>query len=213
MTNQTHVTVLLDRTGSMQNIRSDVVGGFNAFVETHKAAPGEATLTLVQFDSKNPYELLYAAVPINDVPVLTMAQYVPRASTPLYDAMGQAIAALDQKLAVTPAGWRPKKIIFVVVTDGQENASVRFSRAKVMSLVDEKKKEGWDFVFLSADPIALKDAQDMGVDAAASLHFGKSSKGSRNAWASVAEKSVLRRQGAPSVAFDAADRAAQDDAK
>lgn len=213
MTDRTHITVLLDRTGSMQDIRADVVGGFNAFVDTHKAAPGEATLTLVQFDSQNSYELLYAAVPIKDVPVLTLAQYVPRASTPLYDAMGQAIAALDQKLAVTPAGWRPQKIIFVVVTDGQENASVRFRRAQVMGMIDAKKKEGWDFVFLSSDLGALADAEGMGVDAAASLHFGKSAKGSENAWASVAQKSVRRREGAPSVAFDAADRAAQHDAK
>ena len=212
MFNRTHITVLLDRTGSMQDIRADVVGGFNAFVDTHKAAPGEATLTLVQFDSQDPYELIYAAMPINDVPALTLAQYVPRASTPLYDAMGRAIGALDAKLQATPAGWRPQKIIFVVVTDGQENASVQFHRAQVMALMDAKKKAGWDFVFLSADVAALQDAQAMGVDASASLHFGKSAKGSRQAWASVAEKSVLRRAGAASVAFDAGDRAAQDDA-
>jgi len=212
MSSRTHITVLLDRTGSMQAIRADVVGGFNAFVDTHKAAPGEATLTLVQFDSQNPYELLYAAMPIEDVPALKIAQYVPRASTPLYDAMGRAIAALDAKLNATPPGWRPKKIIFVVVTDGQENASVQIRRAQVVALMDAKKKAGWDFVFLSADLGALQDAQDMGVDASASLHFGKSAKGSRQAWASVAEKSVLRRAGAPSVAFDAGDRAAQDDA-
>lgn len=212
MTDRTHITVLLDRTGSMQSIRSDIVGGFNAFVDTHKAAPGEATLTLVQFDSQEPYELLYAALPIKDVPELTLAQYVPRASTPLYDAMGQAIAALDQRLEATPAGWRPQKIIFVVATDGQENASVRFRREQVMSLIDAKKKAGWDFVFLSTDVGALADVEEMGVDAAASLHFGKSAKGSRHAWASVADKSVRRREGAPSVAFDAADRAAQEDA-
>ena len=213
MTDRTHITVLLDRTGSMQDIRADVVGGFNAFVDTHKAAPGEATLTLVQFDSQNPYELLYAALPIEEVPELTLAQYVPRASTPLYDAMGRAIGALDNKLTATPAGWRPKKIIFVVVTDGQENASKQFRRDQVMNLIDAKKKDGWDFVFLSSDLGALTDAQGMGVDAAASLHFGKSAKGSHHAWASVAEKSVQRRTGAPSVAFDAADRSAQDDAK
>jgi FtsP/CotA-like multicopper oxidase with cupredoxin domain len=213
MTDRTHITVLLDRTGSMQSIRADVVGGFNAFVDTHKAAPGEATLTLVQFDSQDPYEMLYAAMPIQDVPALTLAQYVPRASTPLYDAMGRAIAALDAKLEATPAGWRPQKVIFVVVTDGQENASVQFSREQVMALVDAKKNAGWDFVFLSADLGALQDAQAMGVHATASLHFGKSAKGSRQAWASVAEKSVLRRAGARSVAFDAADRDAQEDAK
>lgn len=213
MNDRTHITVLLDRTGSMQDIRSDVVGGFNAFVDTHKAAPGEATLTLVQFDSQNPYELLYAATPIKDAPPLTLAQYVPRASTPLYDALGSAIGALDYKLAATPAGWRPSKIIFVIVTDGQDNASLRFRRDQVMNLIDAKKKEGWDFVFLSSDLGALADAQNMGVDAAASLHFGKSSKGSHHAWASAADKSVRRRAGAPSVAFDAADRAAQDDAK
>ena len=92
MTDRTHITVLLDRTGSMQDIRADVVGGFNAFVDTHKAAPGEATLTLVQFDSQNPYELLYAALPIEEVPELTLAQSSKLA------ALGEMSAAVRHEL-------------------------------------------------------------------------------------------------------------------
>lgn len=213
MTDRTHITVLLDRTGSMEPIRADVVGGYNAFLQAQQAAPGEATLTLVQFDSQDPYELLFAAMPIKDVPALTLAQYVPRASTPLYDAMGRGIRALEARLEGTPAGWRPDKIVFVVVTDGEENASVEFRRAQVMSLIEAKKKEGWDFVFLSSDIGSFADAQDMGVAAASSLLFDKSAKGNHAAWASVADKVVRRRGGAASVAFDDADRRAQDDAR
>ena len=213
MSQRSHISVILDRTGSMQDIREDVIGGFNAFLAEQQAAPEPATFTLVQFDSQDPFAVLHANVNVDAVRPLTLEQYVPRASTPLYDAIGRGILDLEASLAARPDTERPSKVIFVVVTDGQENASKQFRRDQVMNLIDAKKKDGWDFVFLSSDLGALTDAQGMGVDAAASLHFGKSAKGSHHAWASVAQKSVQRRTGAPSVAFDAADRSAQDDAK
>ena len=151
MTERSHITVLLDRTGSMQEIREDVIGGFNAFLMQQQAAPDPATFTLVQFDSQAPYEVLHAAVPIAAVSPLTLEQYVPRATTPLYDAMGRGILDLEVKLAAMPDVERPTKVIFVVVTDGMENASREFDHARVTGLIEAKKSLGWDFVFLSAD--------------------------------------------------------------
>ena len=119
MTNHAHITVVLDRTGSMQDIRDDVIGGFNGFLAAQQAEPIPATLTLVQFDSQDPYEVLHAARPIAQVPPLTAETYVPRASTPLYDAIGRGILDLEATVARLPEAERPAKVVFVIVTDGR----------------------------------------------------------------------------------------------
>jgi hypothetical protein len=98
----THISVILDRTGSMQTIRDDTIGGFNAFLEDQKKQPGQATLTLVQFDSEDPYEVIHDFKPIADIPPLTRETFVPRASTPLLDAMGRGINDLEKRIADLP---------------------------------------------------------------------------------------------------------------
>ena len=211
MTDRSHISLILDRTGSMNDIREDVVGGFNAFLAAQQASPNPATFTLVQFDSQDPYEVLHAAVAIAKVPPLTLAQYVPRASTPLYDAMGRGILDLEATLSAMPDSERPKKVIFVVVTDGQENASQEFDRARVTKLIEAKKVLGWDFVFLSADLEAFEHADRMGIDFSARLMFSKSKQGNDRAWAAASGKILNRRTGvAESVVFDDDDRKAQD---
>lgn len=97
MKDQSHITVILDRTGSMMEIRDDVIGGFNAFLAEQQAASTPATFTLVQFDSQDPYEVLHHDRPIAEVTPLTPEQYLPRASTPLYDAMGRGILDLESR--------------------------------------------------------------------------------------------------------------------
>ena len=207
MTTRSHITVILDRTGSMQDIRDDVVGGFNAFLAEQQTAPGPTTFTLVQFDSQDPYEVLHAARDIAHVTPLTLEQYVPRASTPLYDAMGRGIVDLEATLAKMPEDDRASKVIFVVVTDGAENASREFDRAAVMKLIEAKKAAGWDFVFLSADMSSFDDAGAMGIDHGARLAFSKSKRGNDSAWQAASKKVRARVVGeADSVVFDEEDR-------
>ncbi|WP_228064412.1 vWA domain-containing protein [Novilysobacter avium] len=211
MSDRSHISVILDRTGSMQDIRDDVVGGFNAFLAAQKASPDPATFTLVQFDSQDPYEVLHRGVGISDVPPLTLAQYVPRGATPLYDAMGQGILELEAGLAGMADDERPNKVIFVVVTDGQENASREFDRARLSKLIAAKKKIGWDFVFLSADLEAFEDADRMGVELSSRLMFNKSKQGNDRAWSAASARILDRRSGVSAcVAFDEVDRKAQD---
>jgi len=94
----THIMVILDRTGSMESIKDDVIGGFNSFLETQKASPGRATITLVQFDSQDPFEVVYAYRDVQDAPLLTSKTYVPRACTPLLDALGRGMTELSRAL-------------------------------------------------------------------------------------------------------------------
>jgi hypothetical protein len=105
----THITVIIDRSGSMESIRADTIGGFNAFLKQQQAEPGTATLTLVQFDSGNPYEVIHGFAPIRTVPELTERTFVPRGTTPLFDALGRGINHLDRCIAEIAEDDRPQK--------------------------------------------------------------------------------------------------------
>jgi len=146
---KTHITIILDRTGSMEAIRSDTIGGFNSFLKQQQQEPGDVTMTLVQFDAQNPYEIIHDCRPIREVPELDEKTYVPRAATPLFDAMGRGINHLQQTLDSMPEGDLPEKVVLVVITDGQENSSREFNKKQVTAMINEKQeKAGWKFVSL-----------------------------------------------------------------
>lgn len=209
----THIAIILDRTGSMESIGEDTIGGFNTFLQSQKDEPGRATLTLVQFDSQDPYEVIHHFKPIVDVPPLTRETYVPRASTPLLDAMGRGINDLEKCLGDIKQKERPSRVVLVVVTDGQENASREFSKAQVEQMIKAKtEKDGWQFVFLSADLGAIDDARAVGIHADSMLFFAKNHEGSAGAWGSLAERtSDYRAARKQKVGFEQDDRKHPDD--
>jgi hypothetical protein len=214
--NYTHITMILDRTGSMESIRHDTIGGFNAFLQGQKAAPGTATLTLVQFDSQDPYEVVHNFVPIALAAELTPETYVPRASTPLFDALGRGILDLERNLTRLAPEQRPCRVVFVVITDGEENASREFTCAQVQKMIHEKQAaDGWDFVFLSADLSAIAEAVALGVAAGATLAFDKNVCGTRDAFFSLSENMAELRKMPTSarMAFHDEDRAKQQSEK
>jgi Mg-chelatase subunit ChlD len=189
--NYTHMSVILDRTGSMESIRDDVIGGFNAFLHDQQQQEGKATLTLVQFDTQDPYEVVHHWKDIKAVPDLDRNTYVPRASTPLYDAIGRGIIDLEASIAKLPESDRPSQVMMVIITDGQENSSREFTKARVTQMIKEKQeKQNWQFVFLSADLEAMNDARGMGFADSASLLFAKTSAGSAEAFQLLSQKTV-----------------------
>ncbi len=210
---RTHLSVILDRTGSMESIRDDTIGGFNAFLDEQKKQPGEATLTLIQFDTQDPFEVIHDFKPIGDVPGLTRETYVPRATTPLLDAVGRGINDLEARLGKMPAKKRPGKVVVVIVTDGQENASREFRKDQVEKMIKvHEEKDGWQFVFLSADLGAFHDAEGYGVRLSKRILFDKSAMGSARAWHSVSMRVGQYRQGeAAEVEFKQEDRDKQDE--
>lgn len=173
----THITVVLDRSGSMESVRDDTIGGMNAFIDGQKALPGRATFSLVQFDSQDPYEVVRAFTALDEVPPLERRSYVPRGGTPLLDALGRALGDVESAIAALPEAERPGTVVIAVVTDGRENASREFRKADVEKMVREKRDAGWHFIFLSADLEAIDDAVDMGFDRRSTLSFEKSSEG------------------------------------
>ena len=144
----TDITIILDRSGSMQSTKNDAIGGFNSFIEEQKKVPGEAFLTLVQFD--NEYELNYAAKPIRFVEPLNDLTYVPRGGTALVDAMGRTINEIHARVKALPKAERPN-VVVVIITDGQENASKEWTSARVNELITKLRKKGYEFIFIGAE--------------------------------------------------------------
>lgn len=207
----THITVILDRSGSMESIRNDTIGGFNAFLAQQKAEPGFATLTLVQFDTQDAYEVIHDFKNVKDVAGLSRESFVPRSGTPLYDAMGKGINDLEQKLAAMPEATRPQRVIVAFVTDGQENSSREFSKAMVQKMIKDKQETAnWQFVFLSADLDAMDEALATGVAAGSAMLFDKTAAGIANAWSALSCSTANYRANKTSeVSFTDEDRAKQ----
>jgi Mg-chelatase subunit ChlD len=148
---------ILDRSGSMASCWDDTIGGYNSFVESQKELGG--TITLVQFD--HDYTVLYTAKPITEVEPLTRQTFVPRGSTALLDAMGQAIK--DYKSPTAPT--------VIVLTDGLENASKTYTKAHIKDLVEQKEKDGWVFMYLGANHDAFGEAESLGIAPGRTLNY------------------------------------------
>ena len=177
-----HVSFLIDRSGSMSSMVDDVVGGFNEFVENQKQQTGECTMTLVQFDSQDPYEIIHNGIPIGKVPELTRQQYQPRGGTPLLDALGTLITRIDQRLG--DLGTSEDQIV-VVFTDGFENSSTTWSRSKLFQAIESRRAAGWTFVYLGANQDSYHEAGRLGFDHTNTQNFRGDGLGTRSAMRSV----------------------------
>jgi uncharacterized protein YegL len=160
----TEIAFILDRSGSMEPLTNEAIGGFNAFLETQQREPGAAALiSLVLFD--NEYLLVYRSQDIHQVPKLTDQVYQARGTTSLLDAIGITIDGLGEKLDKTPEPLRPGKVIVAVLTDGLENASQRYTRPMIAERIKhQREKYGWEFVFLAANQDAVLTGTALGVD-------------------------------------------------
>jgi hypothetical protein len=158
-----HLIFVLDRTGSMQPIRGDVIGGFNTLLADQKAKPGECVMTLIQFDSEDPFEVLADAVPLDQVPELTTETYVPRGSTPLLDAEGRAIVRMEERAAKRAAIGEPgEAVVYATYTDGLENASREWTFA-TLSAKKKEHEDDWAFLYLGVGHDAYNQARSVGT--------------------------------------------------
>jgi uncharacterized protein YegL len=156
----------------MKQIRSDVIGGFNSLLEDQRQESGPCTLTLVQFDTQDTQEVLYDFEPLERVPELTEAKFRPRGGTPLLDAIGTLIDTTGQRLAEMAEPERPGKVIVVIMTDGLENSSHRYSREQVFERIRQQRETyRWQFIFQGADQDAIAVASSFGIDPKKSMSF------------------------------------------
>jgi uncharacterized protein YegL len=187
----TEIIFLLDRSGSMAGLESDTVGGFNAFVKKQCELEGETILTTVLFDDE--YEILWNGVDARHAK-LTEDEYFVRGTTALLDAVGKSILDVGYRLSKTSEERRPGKVIFVITTDGMENASSEFTYDKVKQLIrHQQEKYSWEFIFMGANIDAAKEADSLGIHAENSFNFEASHKGVENMYEMISESITEKR--------------------
>ncbi|HEX7071545.1 MAG TPA: vWA domain-containing protein [Rhodothermales bacterium] len=191
--NHSHISFILDRSGSMESLRREAIGGFNAFVDSQRLEPGTADLSLILFDHE--YLPTLENVDMKRVPHLTDETYVPRGTTALHDAIGRTIDDLGVQLAGLPESKRPEKVIVAILTDGLENASSRYTPRKVAQMIaHQREKYSWEFVFLGANQDAILTAQQLSIDPAAAYSFAPTAQGVAEAYGSLNREISMRRR-------------------
>ena len=183
----TEIAYILDRSGSMQPMQEPAVAAFNDFIKSQLDVPGDARLTLIQFDDS--YEVPVAAMPIQDVPQLTAATYTPRGSTALLDAIGRTIKETDRRISALPDADKPGKVILAIFTDGEENASQEYTIKHIGDLIRlYRDQKGWEFLFLAANQDAIASGSAMHMDASLSANVSFSMKGIKSTGGAMARK-------------------------
>ncbi|MBY0099350.1 vWA domain-containing protein [Mesobacillus maritimus] len=191
-TNLTEIIFLLDRSGSMAGLEKDTVGGFNAFIIRQCQAEGETLVTAVLFDDE--YEVLWSGVQAKDIK-LTEQEYYVRGCTALLDAVGKSILDVGHRLSTTTEENRPGKILFVITTDGLENASREFSYEKTKKLIQhQQEKYNWEFIFMGANIDAAEEANQLGIAKESAFNFEASEKGVEKMYEMVCEVVSEKRQ-------------------
>lgn len=207
---KTHVTFVLDSSGSMAKIRDDTIGGFNVFLEDQRDEPGEATVTLYDFNTS--VHRVYRGTPIENAPPLDEETYTPGGRTALYDAISTAIIETERRIENHSESGRPENVVVVVLTDGLENAS-ETPQDRVRTLVENHRKEhDWEFLFIGANQDAALTATNMGMAAGNSLDMAHNDDGARAAYQSTSDSIRRARRGGTTGGYNEEDRRRQAEA-
>lgn len=159
----TELIVVLDESGSMGSVRNDTIGGFNTFLETHQKLPGEAKLTLVKFHTLT--SILYDGVNVKEIKPLDNTTYFPGGGTALFDAVGKSIDIVSKRIQNSSDEEVPEKVIFLVLTDGEENSSKEYAKDKVFANIENMKKNfNWEFLFIGANQDAWTAGSSIGIN-------------------------------------------------
>ena len=187
MNNTTELVFIIDRSGSMQGLESDTIGGFNAMIHRqHKETPGEAYVSTVLFDTGR--TVLHDRVPVERVVPLTARDYQPQGCTALLDAIGRAIHHIGNVHKYAREEDRPEKTVFVITTDGMENASREYSAADIRKMIGrQREKFGWEFIFLGANIDALEVAEHYGIDRKNATNYCHDAQGTALGYAAVSD--------------------------
>ncbi|MBR1482568.1 MAG: VWA domain-containing protein [Ruminococcus sp.] len=183
--NITEIVFILDRSGSMGGLEADTIGGFNAMLKRQKETDGTAYVSTVLFDHES--IMLHDRVPIDKVPEMTRRDYIVRGSTALIDALGGAIHHIKNIHKYARREDVPAQTIFIITTDGMENASHIYSSDTVKKMIEKQKKKGWEFLFIGANIDAVETARHYGIDADRTANYIADSDGTAVVYESVGE--------------------------
>jgi len=198
----THISVVLDKSGSMDTCLNDTIGGFNSFINSQKEEEGEATFTLAQFNGS--YDLVTDMQPLNDISELDRRNYCPGGGTALLDAIGRTVNEVEHQIEDMDEDEQPEKVIFVIITDGEENSSREFSRENVMEMIDRHQiEDNWEFIFIGANQDAIQAGGGMGIRAGATLNYTQDAVGTRSMYSSLSKGMTTYRCAAVADTLDA----------
>lgn len=184
--NITELVFILDRSGSMAGLESDTIGGFNSLIEKQRRQDGECYVSTVLFD--NVSEVLHDRIKLSKVPKMTERDYYTRGATALIDAIGGAIHHIGNIHKYARPEDVPEHTMFVITTDGMENASHIYDSAQVKQMIERQKKEyGWEFLFIGANIDAVETARNFGIGADRAVNYHADKKGTRVLYEAVSE--------------------------
>ena len=184
--NLTEIVFILDRSGSMAGLEGDTIGGFNSMIEKQKREPGEALVSTVLFDNET--EVIHDRVALGKIERLTDREYYVRGCTALLDAVGGAIHHIGNVHKYARVEDRPEKTLFVITTDGMENASRKYSYDRVKTMIERQQdKFGWEFIFLGANIDAAKEAARFGISEDRAVNYHADSTGTAVIYEAVSE--------------------------
>ena len=182
----TELVFILDKSGSMHGLEQDTIGGFNSMLQKQKELDGECRITTVLFDNR--YELLHDRIDIRAVSPMTEKEYQVGGTTALLDAIGRTVQKLVSVQKNTAKEYRADRVLFVIITDGQENASQEYSSDKVKGLIQlEKEKYGWEFLFIGANIDAVETARHFGINEDRAVNYHADSQGTSVVYDIVAD--------------------------
>ena len=194
--NLTEIVFILDRSGSMAGLEADTIGGFNSMIEKQKAAPGDAYISTVLFDTDR--DVIHDRVDIRNVRPMTREDYWVRGCTALLDAVGKAIKHIGTIHKYAREEDRPEKTLFVITTDGMENASRKYTAQQVRKMIRHQKEQyGWEFLFLGANIDAVDTARGLGIDEDRAVNYHSDSEGTALNYEVVSEAIQTVRCSAP----------------
>lgn len=200
--NSAEIVVVLDRSGSMEPIARDMEGGFNRLIAEQRQVPGDCTVTLAQFSDA--YEIVFAGKPLAEVPPLSL---MARGYTALLDAIGKTIAATGERLAKLPEQERPAKVLFVIITDGAENASKEYTSHQVTRMIKHQEDQyQWQFAYLGANQDAFAVASSVGIKTSAAMNWTADAQGTSKAYAHVSGSLRSARSGGDLKMGDGSDK-------
>ena len=178
----TYLIFVIDRSGSMSSIRDDMIGGFNTFIKTQQDAKlGDCKVFAYKFD--NIYETMFENINLNDVVQLDRDNYVPRDMTALYDAVATTIDSIGARLAAMKEEDRPEKVLVITITDGEENASRKFTQKDVADRIKTQREQfNWDFAYIGANQDSWKVGSGMSYTAGTTMNYDATSAGTAYAF-------------------------------
>ena len=199
----TWIVYVLDESGSMGPIKSDTIGAFNTFIEEQRTVEGEAKCSLVKFNTQ--INKIYENVSIEETPLLTIDGYKPNSMTRLYDAIGETIKETKKAIKALNDDSKPEKVLFVILTDGEENFSKMFDQKTVFEKIAKREGKGWKFIYLGANQDAMKEGGKIGISGKSSATWTADSGGVKRAFYAASSFATKYRNAETTADYNALD--------